>query len=299
MIMQALYDPAPEPDTSRILLVMLPGANGRPQDLVQWGFVQALRERNLPIDVVAVDAHLGYYLERSLSSHLTHDIIAPARARNYQRIWLMGISLGGMGSLLYARDHPADIEGVILLAPFLGARGTIAEVVRAGGLAHWQPGAIKPDDDERLLLAWIKACQPAVAALPTIGSSDFRVGDMRQKMSMGVSQKVPSPLVGKGQGEGDRSTIHPHPHPHPSPIEGERCFLPKVYLGYGTDDRFAAASQLLAERLPAAQVVTLPGGHDWATWICLWQHLLDQDMFSGDGKAARRRVPVPKQMSII
>ena len=238
MSMDAIYDLAPEPGTNRIMLVMLPGAKARPQDLVQYGFVRALRERSLPIDVVAVEAHLGYYLERSLSEHLTHDIIAPARARNYQRIWLMGISLGGMGALIYAREHPADIEGVILLAPFLGARGTIAEVVRAGGLARWQPGAIKPDDDERRLLAWIKAYQPAAAALP------------------------------------------------------------KIYLGYGTDDRFAAASKMLAERLPAAQVVTIPGGHDWATWIHLWQHLLDQDLFSSDKKVARKRVTVPKKLAI-
>ena len=238
MSMDAIYDLAPQQGTNRIMLVMLPSAKARPQDLVQWGFVRALRERSLPIDVVVVEAHMGYYLERSLSSHLTHDIIAPARARNYQRIWLMGISLGGMGSLIYTREHPADIEGVILLAPFLGARGTIAEVVRAGGLARWQPGAIKLDDDERRLLAWIKAYQPAASALP------------------------------------------------------------KIYLGYGTDDRFAAASKMLAERLPAAQVVSIPGGHDWATWIHLWQHLLDQDLFSGDKKVARKRVTVPKKLAI-
>jgi len=238
MSMDALYDPAPQPGPGRILLVMLPGAKGRPQDLVQWGFVRALRERNLPIDVVAVEAHLGYYLDRSLSSHLTRDIIAPARTGNYQRIWLMGISLGGMGSLLYACEHPVDIEGVILLAPFLGARGTIAEVVRAGGLGSWQPGAIKPDDDERRLLAWIKAYRPAIAASPNI------------------------------------------------------------FLGYGTDDRFVDASKLLAGRLPAAQVVTIPGGHDWATWLRLWQHLLDQDLFSNAKKAARKRVTVPRRLAI-
>jgi len=252
MTLDALYDLAPEPGPGRILLVMLPGAKGRAQDLVQWGFVRALRERNLPIDVVAVEAHLGYYLERSLSLHLTRDIIAPARAENYQRIWLMGISLGGMGSLLYAREHPADIEGVIVFAPFLGARGTIAEVVRAGGLARWQPGEIKPDDDERQLLMWIKT----------------------YPLAAGVSQKVPSP------------------------VEGEGSFLPKICLGYGTDDRFAAASQMLAERLPAAQVVTIPGGHDWTTWLRLWQHLLDQDLFSCGKNVARERVTVPQQLTI-
>ncbi len=228
MTMDALYDPAPRQGAGRVLLVMLPSAKARPRDLVQYGFVQALRGRGLTIDVAAVEAHLGYYLDGSLSSYLTHDIIAPARARNYRRIWLMGISLGGMGALHYAREHPADIEGAIVLAPFLGTRGTIAEVVAAGGLSHWQPGAVKPDDNERRLLAWIKAYRPAAAAGP------------------------------------------------------------EIYLGYGTDDRFAAASRMLAGRLPAAHVVAIPGGHDWATWIHLWQRLLDQGLFTSDTELAVR-----------
>jgi hypothetical protein len=36
-----------------------------------------------------------------------------------------------------------SMDAIYNLAPFLGVRGTIAEVVRAGGLARWQPGANK------------------------------------------------------------------------------------------------------------------------------------------------------------
>jgi pimeloyl-ACP methyl ester carboxylesterase len=234
--MDVIYDRAPGRNPDRIMLVMLPSAKARPQDLVEHGFVRALRELKLHVDVVIAEAHLGYYLERSFTAQL-QDIIAPARARDYQRVWLMGISLGGMGALLYASEHPAEIEGVVVLAPFLGARGTIAEVVRAGGLARWQPGAMKTDDDERRLLAWIKAYQPAAA-------------------------------------------------------------LPAIYLGYGTEDRFAAASKLLEERLPASQVVSVAGAHDWATWLRLWRDLLDQDVFCSAGKTARKRAPVQKTLAV-
>ncbi|MCE9639785.1 MAG: alpha/beta hydrolase [Betaproteobacteria bacterium] len=224
--MNTIYDRAPLRAAARPLLIMLPGAKARLQDLVQYGFVRAVRERGLVVDVIAVEAHLGYYLDGNLTRHLAHDIIAPVR-KNYPRIWLMGISLGGMGALQYARAHPTEIEGVILLAPFLGTRGMIAEVVRAGGLARWQPGAIKADDEERQLLAWIKTYAPAPA-------------------------------------------------------------YPEIYLGYGQDDRFAAASELLAERLPAARVLAMAGGHDWATWINLWRHWLDQDLFAGTQKPPRK-----------
>src|SRR5258705_295930 len=63
--MDAIYDLAPGP-TGDVLLVMLPGAMHKPQDLIANGFVAALRERALPISVVIPDAHPGYYLDRDL-----------------------------------------------------------------------------------------------------------------------------------------------------------------------------------------------------------------------------------------
>jgi pimeloyl-ACP methyl ester carboxylesterase len=217
--MDAVHDLAPQQGAGRLMLVMLPGVKDRAQDFVQHGFIQAIRERGWPVDVAAADAHMGYYLGHNVVERLEEDVIAPARAANHRRIWLMGISLGGLGALSYARAHAGAIEGVILLAPYLGARGTIAGIVRAGGLARWQPGEIAPDDEESLLLDWIKSYRPGDPALPA------------------------------------------------------------VFLGYGREDRFAAASTLLAELLPASHVVSIEGAHDWAAWVRLWDLLLDRDPF--------------------
>lgn len=49
---------------------------------------------------------------------------------------------------------------------------------------------------------------------------------------------------------------------------------PRLYLGYGLDDRFAAGHQLLAKLLPSAHVRTAPGGHDWPPWRQLWAEWL-------------------------
>jgi len=53
-----------------------------------------------------------------------------------------------------------------------------------------------------------------------------------------------------------------------------------LYLGYGQDDRFSAAHGLLAHGLlaqgrPADAVDVIGGGHDWRTWIKLWENFLD------------------------
>jgi pimeloyl-ACP methyl ester carboxylesterase len=48
-----------------------------------------------------------------------------------------------------------------------------------------------------------------------------------------------------------------------------------VLLGYGRDDRFSAAHQLLAKSLPADAVHVIDGGHQWRTWSKLWENFLD------------------------
>lgn len=49
---------------------------------------------------------------------------------------------------------------------------------------------------------------------------------------------------------------------------------PRLSLGYGTQDRFAAAARLIAEILPPERTITAPGGHEWQTWRLLWQRML-------------------------
>jgi pimeloyl-ACP methyl ester carboxylesterase len=55
-----------------------------------------------------------------------------------------------------------------------------------------------------------------------------------------------------------------------------RSRMPNIYLGYGKRDRYARASELLAERLPATRVTRIDGAHDWSTWSELWRIMLGQ-----------------------
>jgi len=48
-----------------------------------------------------------------------------------------------------------------------------------------------------------------------------------------------------------------------------------IYLGYGRQDRFSRAHDLMAAALPAASVDVIEGGHDWLTWLKLWERFLD------------------------
>ena len=120
------------------LVVLLPGRGDRAADFARHGFAAELKRRGIAADVVAADAHAGYYAERSVVARLHADVLAPARAQGYREIWLAGISLGGLGALLTAIEHPEEVDGLVLLAPFLGET-LPAEIAAAGGLAAWEP----------------------------------------------------------------------------------------------------------------------------------------------------------------
>lgn len=152
----SIYDVAERKAEDRILLLMLPGAKNTPQQLVDNGFISALRERQQGVDVLALDAHADSYLNRAEIEDQLHDTLDAAHAHGYNRIWLLGISLGGTGAMICAMQRTAEIEGMCLLAPFLGTRGLIAEVVAAGGLNRWRAGEVGKRDHERALLDQIR-----------------------------------------------------------------------------------------------------------------------------------------------
>jgi pimeloyl-ACP methyl ester carboxylesterase len=134
-----------------VLLVFLPGRGDNGARFETEGFVAAVRRAGVQADMMAVDAHLGYYQERTLLPRLREDVIAPAKQRGYRQIWLVGISLGGFGALWYDIENPGDLAGVVAVAPYLGGPEVVSEVGRAGGLAAWNPpqeGAI--DDQHRI-----------------------------------------------------------------------------------------------------------------------------------------------------
>jgi len=136
------------------LVVMLPGMGDRAGSFADNGFLEI--GANHGLDVIAVDAHFGYYRERSLLPRLRHDVILPAREHGYEHIWLLGVSMGGFGSLLYAREHAADIDGIILLAPFLGDDDLIANIRSAGRLTDWTPPEEGFRDYEVAVWEWLQ-----------------------------------------------------------------------------------------------------------------------------------------------
>lgn len=165
---------------AKCLFVLLPGAGDHAERFREQGFIEDLQNTKRSIDIRAVDATMGYYMKGTLLHRLETDVITPAKARGYEEIWLVGPSMGGLGSLLYSRVHSAEVTGVLAIAPFLGDQDLIEEIAATGGLKQWQApprvDEMSRDNYQRELWRWLQASTQGRESAPAIflgyGTSD-------------------------------------------------------------------------------------------------------------------------------
>lgn len=105
---------------SRQLVILLPGIWDKPAEFIDHGFIEIARKNNIEHDFLIVDANITYLIRGNFSQRFIADVITPAQEKGYKSFWLVGISLGGYNALSYYLDHPEEIEGVVLLSPYIG-----------------------------------------------------------------------------------------------------------------------------------------------------------------------------------
>jgi predicted esterase len=199
--MRSISQPANAESRAPTQMIWLPAAYDSALSFVDEGFAAAVAKRGARLDLRFVDLEMTHLEDRGPLEKLRSEIILPARSAGVS-IWLAGISLGGLVALDYASTRPGEIDGLCLLAPYLGNRMLVDEIA-AGRLAEL--------DVEHRIWRYIKT---QIGAAP-------------------------------------------------------------VYLGYGRQDRFSRAHDLMAAALPAKSVDVIEGGHEWATWRRLWERFLD------------------------
>ncbi|MBL8956531.1 MAG: alpha/beta fold hydrolase [Myxococcaceae bacterium] len=168
---------------AKCLIVFLPGVADRANTFAAEGFMEAIKERHLSIDTVAADATVGYYLRGVEVPRLERDVVRPALANGYDQVWMVGVSMGGFGTLHYAATFPARLDGLLLLAPHLGEETVLQQIRDAGGLGQWEPpqsrrfhGANYTEDTWRWLKGRAIDGRPGPQVYLGFGESDLITG---------------------------------------------------------------------------------------------------------------------------
>lgn len=154
-MMRCVTDLAIAGQRAPVLMVLLPGALHGPEDFIAAGFVSAVRERALPLDIALAEMDFQEVASET-AVHDLNTVLDSLQARDYAEVWLAGISIGGYVSMAYTRHYPEDLHGLLLIAPYPGNRMTTGEIHAAGGLANWSPVDIDAADTERLNWLWLK-----------------------------------------------------------------------------------------------------------------------------------------------
>ena len=186
-----------------LLVALLTGTLSHPEDFHREGFVQAARDRGVRADIALVGTPAARVADGTVADVLEESLWAPARARGRRRLWLAGISLGGLAAMAYALRHPQAVAGLVLLAPYPGSRDWLRRMDAGGGAPGLAGAPHEPADAERDAWTWL-ANAGAGAAPPTYllyGESDrFADGQAR------IARALPPAHVARVAGAHDWPT---------------------------------------------------------------------------------------------
>lgn len=174
--MRHLTDYAAPGKTADALVIMLPGAYQQPEDFVQEGFVSAVRERGLPLDILMAELSFLHVVDSSALSDIHNNLILPAQTAGYRQIWLTGISIGGYVAMTYADHYPDMLTGLLLLAPYPGNRMTTGEISLAGSIHAWEPDSRPAADSELRNWYWLKTQAGSIKVNLGYGAQDRFAG---------------------------------------------------------------------------------------------------------------------------
>ncbi len=180
------------------LIILLPGAYQQPEDFINQGFVSAVDERELSVDLMMAELSFSHIADLTALAEIHNNLISSAISKGYQNIWLAGISIGGYVAIAYANRYPAQLTGLLLLAPYPGNRITTKEVALAGGVQGWTPESLTDEDTERGNWNWLKAHANSTNIEVHLGYGE---DDRFAESHLMMAQTLPDARVDKIAGE--------------------------------------------------------------------------------------------------
>lgn len=138
-----------------VALGLLTGSYSTAEDFVREGFLEDLQRRGLDAWVAMGEVRAAYFSDGSIVQRIRESVVEPARDEGLARLWLAGVSLGGLACLCYAARHGEELERVALFSPYPGTRELLREIGTAGGAERWNAAA-KPLDPEREAWRWLR-----------------------------------------------------------------------------------------------------------------------------------------------
>ena len=181
--MRTIVDSAQPGARPPVVVALLAATFSEPEDFRREGFPQALRARGIAAELVMAELRAAWVADGSIVERIEEAIVAPARTRGTDRIWLGGISLGALAALGYAARHAEALEGIALISPYPATRAVLDEVDAAGGLDRWDPDIPEGGDVEREAWRWLARRAPGAPAVHCYFASGDRFAEGQRRIA--------------------------------------------------------------------------------------------------------------------
>jgi pimeloyl-ACP methyl ester carboxylesterase len=171
-------------------LLLLPAAATRADDFASEGFLAALDAHHAAVNVVRSEVPVDIYAANRIVALLRDEVLLPLRASG-SRIWVAGISLGGMTALACAEAYPELIEGVFAMAPWPGPRPLWSGIEADGGLAAWAARQQTSFRDERRVWRWLGQGHTGCEVVIGYGRNDrFHEGQQQLSATLPPERRI-------------------------------------------------------------------------------------------------------------
>lgn len=128
------------------LIIFFPGLYDTAEKFKDEAFFSLARKAGVTADMVSANVNIFHLAKEMMIERIEKDVFVQAKNSGYKNIWLVGVSLGGLNSLLFNIKHEKDICGVVTLAPYVANTPLIEDLRDAKEVKNW-----KPDSDESKL----------------------------------------------------------------------------------------------------------------------------------------------------
>ena len=139
------------------LIIFFPGLYDTEEKFKDEDFFSIARKEGVSADLVSVNVNVFHLVKGMMIERVEKDIFETAKETGYKNIWLVGVSLGGLNSLLFNIKHEKDLCGVVTLAPYVADTPLTEDLSDAKSINDWKPSTNgdKLDLEKRLQQLWI------------------------------------------------------------------------------------------------------------------------------------------------
>lgn len=130
------------------VIIFLPGLLDTAKIFEEEQFFSTARKAGITADMVAASINIRHLIEGMMIERIEKDIFRYLNNEGYKNIWLVGMSLGALNSLLFYQKYAKNICGVVMLAPFIADEDLTKELQQAGRIDKWVP---KPTENKKVL----------------------------------------------------------------------------------------------------------------------------------------------------